>query len=242
MTLHRLNAKINFLTIYLIVCTIALFAALMYILWGESKSRLQDELSVKRVNILGEDGSLRMVISNEQLQHPGRVSGRDIPARERPPGILFFDNNGNECGGLVYEERNEGNTIDKMMSFTMDNRNNDQVLQLLNDEQYENGKAAIKRGVHIREYPIGANLMHWVDELAEIEKVTDSLAKQRRLDELMEREGPRSRLYLGLRDEKDGLFLYDKAGRPRLNIYIDEYDNPQIDVLDSLGNIKRLMD
>jgi len=174
MTLHRLNAKVNFLTFYLIVCTIALFAALMYILWGESKSVLHDELSTKRINTVGEDGSLRMVISNEHLQHPGRIAGRDIPPRERSPGILFFDNDGNECGGLVYEEKTEGNAIDKMMSFTMDNRNNDQVLHLLNDEHYENGKATINRGIHIREYPVGANLMRCVDEHAEIEKIADS--------------------------------------------------------------------
>ncbi len=242
MTLRRLKAKVNFLTTYVIVCTIALFATLAYLIWGENRSSLRDELSTKRINILGEDGSLRMVISNEHLQHPGRVAGRDIPARERPPGIIFFDNEGNECGGLVYEERNEGNTIDKMMSFTMDNRNNDQVLHLLNNEQYENGKATIKRGLHIREYPVGANLMRWVDERAEIEKVTDSIEKQRQLDELMIREGPRSRLYLGLTDEKDGLFLYDRKGRPRLNIYIDERDRAQIDLLDSLGNVRRLVD
>jgi len=236
----QLKAKINFLIAYTIVCTVALLATLAYIILSHDKPDLHDELSIKRINIVGDDGSLRMVISNENLQHPGRVAGRDIPARERPPGIIFFDNNGNECGGLIYEEKNEGNKIEKTMSFTMDNLNNDQVLQLLNIEQYEHGIPDIKRGIHIREYPVGANLMRWVDEHAEIEKMTDSVEKKRRLEELTEREGPRSRLYLGLRDQKNGLYLYDKKGRPRLNIYIDQSDNPQIELLDSLGNIRNL--
>src|SRR5690606_23897561 len=100
-----------FLIAYTIVCTVALLATLAYIILSHDKPDLHDELSIKRINIVGDDGSLRMVISNENLQHPGRVAGRDIPARERPPGIIFFDNNGNECGGLIYEEKNEGNKI-----------------------------------------------------------------------------------------------------------------------------------
>lgn len=41
------------------------------------------------------------------------------------------------------------------MSFTKDNYYDDQVIQILNSEEYENGKSNIQRGLIINEYPIG---------------------------------------------------------------------------------------
>lgn len=46
-----------------------------------------------------------MVISNRERQHPGMVDGK-LMKREngRPPGLIFFDQRGDECGGLVFDE------------------------------------------------------------------------------------------------------------------------------------------
>jgi hypothetical protein len=93
-----------------------------------------DELTLKRLNLIGEDGRLRMVISNETKQHPGRMEGKDFPNRERPTGIIFFNNLGDECGGIIANVSSEKNRTNSGMSFTMDNFHDDQVIQILNIE------------------------------------------------------------------------------------------------------------
>ena len=64
-----------------------------------------DELTVGRINVLDADGTLRMVISNKDRMHPGVIDGRTI-VRERPvAGLLFFNEAGDEVGGLTFTGR-----------------------------------------------------------------------------------------------------------------------------------------
>src|ERR1700733_3892280 len=57
------------------------------------------EIDAERINIIDSTGSLRLVISNPQRQHPGAMNGRNLPTRERPAGMIFFNDEGDECGG-----------------------------------------------------------------------------------------------------------------------------------------------
>ena len=61
-----------------------------------------------------------MVLSNENRQHSGRMNGKDWEKRERPAGIIFFNNEGDECGGLVYQVKEKNGKKISGMSFTMD--------------------------------------------------------------------------------------------------------------------------
>ena len=49
----------------------------------EKKIENFDEINVKRINIIEKDGTIRMVISNKELQHSGRMDGKDWEKRER---------------------------------------------------------------------------------------------------------------------------------------------------------------
>ena len=67
-----------------------------------------EEISVERINIVEPDGSLKMVISNQHRQHPGIANGKIIERETpRPPGMLFFNQIGDEMGGLVFGEKGE---------------------------------------------------------------------------------------------------------------------------------------
>src|SRR6187402_3614559 len=91
-----LKKRLNFLTVYAIVSSIAL-AFLVFTSFENKNNNLKlDELTLKKLNLVGEDGSLRMVISNETRQHSGIINGKPIPQRDRPAGIIFFNNQGDE--------------------------------------------------------------------------------------------------------------------------------------------------
>lgn len=231
----QLQSKVNILITCVIVLTLAV-AWLAYARINADMSEEIEELTVKRINLVGEDGSLRMVISNEDRQHPGRLNGKDLPPRERPAGIIFFDDYGNECGGLIFNEQQDGEKVYKMMSFTMDNYKNDQAIQLLNEEQYDGDDAQIRRGYIINEFPVGGDLSALVRQLDSSNKIEDTLVRREAKASLFAREGSKRRVFMGMQQDQVGLFLYDKEGKPKLKIYVDEAGEPVIATVDEQGH------
>ncbi len=140
----KLERKINFLTAYALLSALIISFFAFSSFSEKDKNEKLDELTVKKITIIGEDNLPRMVLSNETRQHPGRMNGKEWEKRERPSGIIFFNNEGDECGGLVFQTKEKNGKIMSGMSFTMDNYKDDQVLQILNDEYYADGKAYIK--------------------------------------------------------------------------------------------------
>lgn len=240
MTERKLKRRINLLMIYIILNTV-LFLLLFAFLYVKATDKKIDELTIKRINLIGEDGSLRMVISNESRQHPGRIDGKELPKRNRPAGIIFFDNNGNECGGLTYNETKEDNKVNKMMSFTMDNYKNDQVVQVIDDESYQNNKASIRRGFVVNEFPVGTDMGILIDKMDSLNKIKDTVIRRKLLKSLFKSAASKRRIFLGRTSEnQSGIFLYDNSGKPRLEIYVDSSGNPQMVLIDSLGNAKNI--
>jgi hypothetical protein len=167
------NRKVNFLMTYAIVTTLFIIFLVLSSFNEKDKIGRFDELVVKKVTVIGEDNLPRMVLSNENRQHSGRMNGKEWTKRVRPSGIIFFNNQGDECGGLVYQvKEKDGKTISGM-SFTMDNYKDDQVVQILNDEYYSDGKALIERGISINQYPLGTNIDERNKKLEELNKITD---------------------------------------------------------------------
>lgn len=83
--------------------------------------------------VVEKDGKLRIVLSNKVRQHPGTMGGVIYEERkgQRPPGLMFFAENGNEGGGLVFDGK-EGQG--QGGSLTFDKFRGDQTLQFLHDE------------------------------------------------------------------------------------------------------------
>lgn len=238
----KIKNRVNFLTGYAIF-TLLLFGYFAFSSFRKnSRPENMDELTVKRINVVGEDGSLRMVISNETRQHSGRIAGKDLPQRKRPAGIIFFNNEGNECGGLIYEVNDSNKVINSGMSFTMDNYNNDQVVQIVNSEKYAKGQQNIRRGLVINEFPQGTGLWGFIDQYEAIKKIADTSVRKQKMNELLEREGSRRRLFIGRTSENQaGLFLYDSTGKPRMEIYVDKSGSPQIKVIDAAGKSRNVL-
>src|SRR6266568_5008841 len=99
----RIEKEIRFLKIYAaittLVCAVFFFSAFVL----QTKKQKFEEIDVERINIVEKDGKLRMVISNEERQHPGIIDGKTLPRKEgRPAGMLFFNDKGDEMGGLTF--------------------------------------------------------------------------------------------------------------------------------------------
>ncbi|MFD2917759.1 hypothetical protein [Psychroserpens luteus] len=234
----KLERKINFLTAYafLSALIIAFFAFSSFS--DKDRNEEYDELIVKKITVIGEDNLPRMVLSNESRQHPGRMNGKEWEKRERPSGLIFFNNQGDECGGLVYQTKEKDGKVMSGMSFTMDNYKDDQVLQILNDEYYKDGKAYIKRGISINQFPVGSNVDERNDKLKVLRMIEDKKERKEKINELMEKEGSVNRLFIGkTKGNSSGLFLSGPDGSPKMMIYVDDKGEPKIQTFGEDGEI-----
>lgn len=234
-----IEKKVNFLMVYAIVSTLIIFSFTLSGFKDKGNEQRFDEITAKKITIIGEDNLPRMVLSNENRQHAGRMNGKEWAKRERPSGILFFNNQGDECGGLVYQTKEKDGKIISGMSFTMDNYKDDQVVQILNDEYYANGKAYIQRGININQFPSGTNIDDRNKKMDEINKIKDEKERNSKLDELWEKEGSVNRVFLGrTKGNSSGLFLSGPDGKPKMMIYVDEKGNPKLQTFNDKGEIK----
>lgn len=128
------------------------------------------------------------------------------------------------------------------MVFTMDNYRDDQVVMLLNSETYKEGRPVITRGLAFNEYPEGTSLMTRHDKFQQLEHIKDTAEKNRKIKSLIEKEGGKRRVFIGRNaDQATGLFLFDKQGKPKMKIYIDDSGAPKMEILDENGKTKEML-
>lgn len=205
----------------------------------DSKAAKIDELTVQRLNVVEPDGTLRMVISSRDKFPGSFVKGTEIPRPERRQyaGMLFVDDTGTECGGLIYSAAQQDQSVQAGLSLTFDRFLQDQVLQLLHEEA--DGQA--RTGVIINDRPEGlkypiTDLMRDVEELRGL----PADQQEARSAELQAAgKFGRQRAYLGTtRDQGSALLLRDAAGRARLLIKVSADGEPQLQVFDEQGDVK----
>jgi hypothetical protein len=239
----KLERKINFLTAYAVLSALVISFFTLSSFSNKDKTEQFEELIVKKITVIGEDNLPRMVLSNETRQHSGRMNGKEWEKRERPSGLIFFNNEGDECGGLVFQTKEKDGKIISGMSFTMDNYKDDQVVQILNDEYYSNGKAYIKRGLSINQYPVGSNVDERNEKLKQLRTIEDKEERKEKINALMEKEGAVNRLFIGkTKGNSSGLFLAGPDGAPKMMIYVDENGEPKIQTFTENGEIKDFLD
>jgi len=230
--MENLAKQVKILKIYAIVLTVVVLAFIAYTLTlnrGHYK-----ELTAERINIVEKTGRLRMVISNKELQHPGRMDDKDLPKRDRPAGMIFFNDEGDEDGGLVYDGDKNGAS----MTYSFDQYKNDQVMQLQYDQQNGKGNPVRSYGFKLWDRDEAFTLSKQVAYFDSLEKLkTDTNAYNHGVKAFMNAGYTHQRMFVGKNAKGEvGLFLNDAAGKPRLNIYINKQNQPVMETLDENGH------
>jgi len=102
---EKLAKEVRLLKAYAVVAAVVCAALFTLLFAGVNRTQAFEEIDVERINIVEKSGELRMVISNQERQHPGIVNGKTIERETaRPPGMIFFNHLGDEMGGLVMGE------------------------------------------------------------------------------------------------------------------------------------------
>jgi len=201
---------------------------------GTSPPANLGEITVERINVVDADGTLRMVVSNKDRMHPGVMDGVVI-ARPRPvAGMIFFNDQGDEVGGLTFTglEKNRERHADAGLMF--DQLKQDQTIGLSYTE--ENGQRSAgfqvwdRADAHLSELIVRLNAANRIDDPAERQK---AIAAARAAAP----RGPR-RVFVGKQvDRSASVSLADADGRPRLTLRVDAAGGAAIEIRDANGSV-----
>jgi len=237
----RLHKDVRFLKAYCIVITFLFGGLVVFFALSSGTNATQPktkfgEIDVERINIVEKDGKLKMIVSNAERQHPGIIDGRMIPARRRSAGLLFFNDKGDEVGGLSFSGNSgtdgKGNAS-ALLAF--DRFNQDQTVAL----QYGEGGGRYYSGLRVWDRP-DRSLGLVIDEMQKIEKMKDGPEKTAATQKMREAAAPGTaeRAFVGRDHENASIVrLNDTTGKVRARLLVNASGNPKLEFLDGAGKV-----
>lgn len=236
----RIAREIRFLKGYAIVSSLVL-AVLLVAGFVQQATRF-DEIDVERINIRNEDGGLALAIAGKGLLPGPTFEGTEYPqelsgGRVGASGMIFFNERGDEVGGLTYQGRTEGDGYRASGGIAFDQFRQDQVVALQYSDDGEQRSAGLQVWDRSPDISI-AEILEIAQRRAEATGAArDSI--DREIQELARRGLAASRVFLGSRDRNALLLLRDTRGRPRIRLVVDSSDAARLEFMDSTGTVTR---
>ena len=232
---NKLERDVRFLKAYAVIATLVCAFFVVTAFTQQRGKQKFEEIDVERINVVEKDGKLKMVISNKERQHPGIVDGKTIEryGRARPPGIIFFNEYGDECGGLIFDgDKDKGQSL----ALSFDKFRQDQVMQL----QYAEGSNGRKStGLVVWDRLAPDQQAELTQRFMELDKKLNSPEKQAAMKTLRE-EGVFGfeRVWAGKgADQSAKIVLSDPKGRARIKLSVDATGIPRLEFLDEAGKV-----
>jgi len=230
----KLVKEVRFLKIYAAVITLMFgFLALSVFRQAAQKTKFA-EIDVERINVVEKDGRLKMVISNSERQHPGVVEGKIIPRQgAREPGIIFFNERGDECGGLAFAGDLKDGQANASALLAFDRFRQDQTVGI----QYGERNGQYSAGLRVWDRP-ETSLVPVIEKVEAIRKMSDGPEKTAALEELRKTSGAAERVMVGRDHDKAAVIkLSDAKGNPRIKMSVDKEGTPMLIFLDETGKV-----
>lgn len=210
----------------------------------ETTKQKFSEIDVERINIVEEDGTVKMIITNVERFPNGtnKINNRSTNTdRKKRSGMLFFNEDGIECGGFIYDGQKTEDSHSSGLSLTYDQYDGDQVMQLLTQDVGNGDKRFVSSTLTFNDRPRKESQLKTAEIMKELENLgkKDPVAMKTKYKEYQQQGliGGVPRLMLGKsRSENNGLFLFDDKGMPRAMFYIDKENNAKLDFFDDKGN------
>ncbi len=222
----------RFLSVYSGVLTVV-FALTVFASSAKSRKTSFEEINAQRINIVEPDGTVRLVLSSKAL-FPGILfKGKEYPHPNRKTaGILFFDDEGTENGGLIFGgEKDKSGKVSAYGHLSFDQYDQDQVFTI--DSSEDGGFRKARLSVWDRpDYSI--------EELLKLQGRIKNLTEEQQKAEytkfFAQHESAHPRVFLGKSDNGSvSLRLNDKQGHERLVLEVSPDGTPVVRFLDPKG-------
>jgi hypothetical protein len=222
-----------------------LTAAFVFMAFGEAGPEHHvtdfDEINVHRINIIEPDGKPRVIISDRARMAGIYLGGKEYRHPNRDDGgFLFFNDDGDEVGGMTFSNRRKGSDYGAGSSLLFDQYKQDQTLGLMYGE--ENGKREAGLRVWDRPDQPLAPVIELSDKLARATSDEERARLRAQIQDIAKSYGPYGapvRFFAGKAVQDSIVRLSDRQGRPRLVLKVDGAGSASIEFLDEAGKVVR---
>jgi hypothetical protein len=195
-----------------------------------------DEITVHRINIVEPDGTIRMVLSNKDAAPGAYIKNKEYTHDTRQDaGLLFYDDEGTENGGLIYgltKDRN-GRTTASQVHLSFDKYMQDQIFTIDagTDENKEHSELSMQdRGDYSILEAVEAN--HRIAKLPPEQRAAE-WAKFEAVH-----PGDHTRVVLGRSGDGSAVLrLKDREGNDRIVMQVTPDGTPKLQMLSADGKV-----
>lgn len=239
-TITTLERDVRWLKRYAFAITL-LLAVLLASGFREGARTRFETLDVERLNVLNPDGRAALVLAGYGGLPAPRMDGREFPAelsqgRTSAAGMIFFNQRGDELGGLTFHGDSTADGYRAGGHFSFDQFRQDQVVAL----QYVDNGTSRRAGLSVWDRSTDVALTDVVDLITQARLGTpDGQRAAQTALEARARTGELGahRAFLGSQDRTALLTLEDPQGRPRLRLSVDAEGRAAVEVLDEAGTV-----
>jgi hypothetical protein len=233
MTIRR---ELRILKAYAVLSSL-LFMILIFLAAKPNQKTKFEEIDAERINIV-ENGKLRLTISNNQRSPAPVLHGHALSTRagKRGAGLIFFNDEGDECGGLCWRGKTEDGHVSASADMMFDQYDQDQTVGI--SYAQTNGDRA--SGLHVWERPL-ASMAPLAEKVEAVEKLPEGPEKTEAMKTLRQEAAasglagiPRVFVGRGAKNEST-VILSDTKGKPRIVMSVDGSDVASLQFLDDKG-------
>jgi hypothetical protein len=215
-------------TLALVVLTVAAFRQ------PSAAKQKFDEIDVQRLNVVEKDGRVRLVIANSARQAATVIDGQQIlPHRQRDAGLIFFNDEGDEDGGMTWSGRTENGVAHATAGLSFDQYKQDETVTL----RYSQTGAERSAGLTVADRPDAS-----LGAAVRLNDATTDEARAKARQELVDAGviGSRPRMFAGKDASGNAtLALSDAHGKARLVLSVDRAGAAKIEFLNESGKVTR---
>lgn len=235
----KIQRELRFLKGYALISSLA-FAGLIFLAAKQATNKTKfEEIDVERINIVEKDGKLRLAISNRDRSPGPIIGGLYMKTREgRRPGMIFFNDKGDECGGMTWGSKEKNGNISADAGLMFDQYNQDQTVGIT----YSQTNAERSSGLRVWERPL-TPMADFARQIDEIESMKDGPEKTAALTKLREQAVASgitgvARVFVGRGTKNEAVVsLADSKGKPRILMSVDGANVPSLQFLDETGKV-----
>jgi hypothetical protein len=196
-----------------------------------------EEIDVERINLVEKDGRVRLVIANDARSPAVVLSGKTVGKPGGRAGMIFYNDEGDENGGLVLRGRKVNGVVSAGEHMSFDRYGQDQVIVLAYQE--EGGKHS--QGLTILDRP-PQSYMEINARRDTIRQMAEGSAKEAAWKQWALWQGGAPfgapRLFVGRDTQKAAVLdLKDQYGRSRLRLAVDSLGAARIEFLNDSGHV-----
>ena len=207
-------------------------------------SRAQDqrqrftEIDVERINVVERDGRIRLTLSNRERAPQPVINGESQKRiGGNAAGLIFFNDDGNERGGLTYSNNNA--------SLTFDKHRQNELLRFAYSENAASSEGGLSVIERPNEPPPEAEMARMIADEARLRALPAAQQQTAMAQRIKEMEVACissgcgvARVFTGKSADRSAIvMLADAVGRPRLRLSVSPNGEARMEFLDANGKV-----